>query len=539
MFSVVWVRLSVSLLASVLLTVGLSACGGGGGGSDNSSDNSLNNATPTPAVTAAASVTPSVTPTPTPISGLTSEETTLLLSQGADQLRAVTVKDTTDPMVQLGMRLFFSKSLGGTGEVACASCHHPAVGGGDALPMSVGIGAVDQNVVGVGRATATHNPKVPRNALTVFNMALWDQGLFWDSRVESLGKEVGANGSGLSGISTFESAFGVADPDAGKNLPSAQVRAPVVGTDEMKGNNSALGSTPTEIRQHLAERIGDYASGIGELNPNNWLPLFQAAFNSNASPPTLITFENIAFALGEYERSMNFVNNPWREFLQSKGSVNKLSKDQLKGAVLFFKNADQGGAGCVSCHRGPLLSDEQHHVLGYPSIGPGPAVDNGDDFGREDATGDAADRYAFRTPSLLNVALTQPYGHSGAYATLNQVINHYRNPRQTVSSFFDGGGLCQLPAFTALANCASLFLNNRANTLLAVDKLQQQQAAGVSQFKSITLSNAQAAQVLEFLQALTDPCLLDRACFGKWIPSASNPPDNNQLNAIDQNGTDL
>jgi len=34
-------------------------------------------------------------------------------------------------------------------------------------------------------------------------------------------------------------------------------------------------------------------------------------------------------------------------------------------------------------------------------------------------------KYAFRTPSLRNVALTAPYMHNGAYPTLESVVDFY------------------------------------------------------------------------------------------------------------------
>ncbi len=49
------------------------------------------------------------------------------------------------------MRLFFSTSLSEGFEVACASCHHPALGGADGLSPSIGTGAVDPAVLGPGR----------------------------------------------------------------------------------------------------------------------------------------------------------------------------------------------------------------------------------------------------------------------------------------------------------------------------------------------------------------------------------------------------
>jgi len=39
------------------------------------------------------------------------------------------------------------------------------------------------------------------------------------------------------------------------------------------------------------------------------------------------------------------------------------------------------------------------------------------------------DAYRFRTPSLRNVELTAPYGHNGAYPTLEGIIRHHVAPR--------------------------------------------------------------------------------------------------------------
>ena len=46
-------------------------------------------------------------------------------------------------------------------------------------------------------------------------------------------------------------------------------------------------------------------------------------------------------------------------------------------------------------------------------------------MGETDALEDA---YRFRTPSLRNVALPAPYGHNGAYPTLEGIIRHHLDP---------------------------------------------------------------------------------------------------------------
>ncbi|MCO7224841.1 cytochrome c peroxidase [Pleionea sp. CnH1-48] len=443
----------------------------------------------------------------------------------------------SDPIPQLGMKLFFSKSLGGDQDSACVTCHHPALGGADDLSLPVGVHAAQPDLLGVGRETENGElPPVPRNAPTVFNTALWDSSLFHDSRVESIGKEDDANGS-LSPIRTPDSNFGTADANAGANLAAAQARFPVTSAEEMKGTTFEANSDNQTIRAHLAARIGNYGVGAGELATNNWLTEFQTAFASGDSAENLITFDNIAMALGEYERSMVLVNNPWKRYVG--GELNALTDEQKEGAILFYTSVDNGGAGCVNCHSGDFFTDEQHHTIAFPQIGAGKGDGNDDDFGRERETGDNRDRYRFRTPTLLNIAVTAPYGHAGAYETLTDVVRHYVNPRGRVDDYFDDNETCDLPQFDSINNCNvnNLYPNAENNTNLALNKLQQERNAGTSLFDSPRLNQQETQQLVAFLNALTDPCVNDRSCIGQWIPdTSSDGPDNNQLNAVDANG---
>jgi cytochrome c peroxidase len=440
----------------------------------------------------------------------------------------------SEALPQLGMQLFYSKSLSGDMDTACVTCHHPSLGGADGLSLPVGVAAVEPALLGLGRENANAIPLVPRNAPTIFNIGLWDTGLFWDSRVESIGKEAATNGS-VSGIRTPDTAYLVADTNTGANLTSAQAGFPVASVEEMKGNTFESGSDNTVIRDHLAARIGGYGNAADELATNEWLVEFQQAFGSNADSGSLITFENIAEAIGEYERSMVFISSPWRDYLD--GDLSAMDDQEKAGAELFFSGVDEGGAGCGSCHNGPLLSDGQHHVVAFPHAGPGKGDTNDDDFGRERETGDAADRYSFRTPSLLNIGATGPYGHTGVYQSLEDVVRHYVNPNRAVSDFFNRGGICNTPQYRNVENCQSLYPNNADNSQLALNKLQQERNDGVSRFESPRLNNMEIDQVVAFMRALSDPCVDDRACLSEWIPDTnSQGVDGQQLNAINNQG---
>ncbi|WP_028021500.1 cytochrome-c peroxidase [Enterovibrio calviensis] len=448
-----------------------------------------------------------------------------------------TIPDINDPLATLGRKLFFSNSLSGDQDVACASCHHPMLGGADELSLPVGVNATQPEVLGEGRVDADDLPDVPRNSPTIFNMALWDTGLFWDSRVESSGKEAGQNGAG-STISTPDSGFGVADANAGDNLVMAQARFPVTSDEEMKDTTFENGSNNDTIRSHLAARIGDYGVGAGELATNQWLAAFQTGFNSSDGATTLITYDNIAKALAEYQRSMVFVNSPWQNYLD--GETDALTNLQIEGALLFFTDTTQGGAGCVNCHSGILFSDGLHHTVGFPQIGPGKNTGDDDDFGRELISGDTNDRHRFRTPSLLNIAVTAPYGHAGAYGNIERVLRHYDNPRNTVNNYFNNDRLCDLDQFENVSNCTSLYPDARSHTLDAISKLEDEQNNGTSELNNVNFDGTERAQLEAFLNALTDPCVLDRACMSAWIADeVDDNPDAQVLIATDEFGAPL
>ncbi|MCY0151234.1 hypothetical protein OEG86_02000 [Hoeflea alexandrii] len=155
-----------------------------------------------------------------------------------------------------------------------------------------------------------------------------------------------------------------------------------------------------------------------------YLELFRGADASIAAAGDL-SIVHIANALGD------FMNSEWRStdsaFDRSlAGDGSAMSPPARAGMELFF-----GKAGCASCHSGPLLSDQGFHALALPHFGPGrtrrfdPYVR---DVGRMAESDRLEDAYRFRTPMLRNVALTGPWGHNGAYATLEGIVRHHLDP---------------------------------------------------------------------------------------------------------------
>lgn len=480
---------------------------------------------------------PSMLP-PVQVNNLDAALRTLLFNNGisGDPSTNRDLPTIKDPLAELGKKLFFTKALGGAMDSACVTCHHPMLGGGDNLSLSVGVGAVDPDLLGLGRGDATGVPHVPRNAPTTFNIGLWDSSLFWDSRVESFGKELGQNGA-ASGISTPDSGFNVLDVDAGSDLVVAQARFPFTSVEEMRADLEA-GQSNAALRSHLAARLGDYGIGIGQLSNADWLSEFQTAFVSADSAENLVTFDNIVVAIAAYERSQVFVDNPWRAYVQGDNAA--IGDTEKRGAILFYTAAEQQGGGCVQCHSGDLFSDEQQHTIGAPQFGPGKGNLNNNDFGRENISGIAAERFRMRTPSLLNIAVTGPYMHVGAYEFLQQVLEHYNDPNGTVEDFFDDGAWCSLQQFDGVANCETLYPNaeqnsNEALTKVSIERKQNDPAA----LPAINLDINERNDIVAFLRSLTDPCVVDRECLAPWIPTAAEAVDEQQLNAIDVNGNPL
>jgi cytochrome c peroxidase len=468
--------------------------------------------------------------------------------------------DINDPKVQLGKQLFFAKNLGGEQSVACVSCHHPMLGGGDDLSLPVGVAAVNEfeqsshDLLGLGRFSGfeTSNlPTVPRNSPTIFNLGFNTQGFFWDSRVET------RRGGGIVTPDSPVDDQGrrLRDPNLPEDatLAAAQARFPVTSPEEMRGEFFA-DMDNQELREALTNRFNNSDDDF----TNDWSILFDDAFGDDE-----VSFDRISEAIAEYERSMVFIDSPWKNYLD--GNNEALTQQQKAGAILFFGDRQEGGAGCAGCHRGSTLSSDRHHLVAYPQMGPGKGNDSGsitsNDFGRENVSNDEEDRYHFRAPTLLNIAETAPYGHTGAYQTLEEVVSHYNNPEEAINTLFsaqqgialsdDSAPFCQLPQVQELMlknnqSCKSLFPDAYENSMAAVKHLQQARDDLVEARSPLrrmrNLSSVQISQLVSFMEALTDPCVVDRDCLAPWIVEESdraNYPDANPLIAHDKDGVAL
>ena len=435
-------------------------------------------------------------------------------------------REPPDPgLVKLGRELFFSKSLSGNMDVSCASCHHPFLAGGDKLSLPVGESAYDPDLLGPGRwhdwrasgdPKANGAPNVPRHSPTIFNSALYQRVMFFDGRLFLLEPE-GPDAGTAERHRTPDSVLLQPDPRAGRSILASQARFPVVSLQEMQGFHFGAGWSHEEVRNALIDRLRGTS---GELVGNAWLTWFREAFQApGGTAEELITFENLQDALAAYQASQIFVDNDWHAYLS--GDASRLDQEQRRGAALFFMSPEEGGAGCAVCHKPPIFSDEAFHNIAVPQFGRGIQAD-GHDFGRRGVTQREEDRFRFRTPSLLNVARTAPYGHTGAFLSLREVLEHHLDPERSISRFdFSFQNNDQL------RHVADIYANAEALTAAALEDLKRKQSLGQSALpQGLSLSDADVDALESFLHALTDPCLDDHACLSRSLPDENVPsPD--------------
>jgi cytochrome c peroxidase len=168
--------------------------------------------------------------------------------------------------------------------------------------------------------------------------------------------------------------------------------------------------------------MGHTLGGVEQkLNANpSYRTQFKKAFGAD-----VITVEMVEKSLASFERTVLSGNSPFDRYMYG-GDVKALSASAQRGLEVFRnpKKAD-----CAVCHtigdEYALFTDNKFHNLGVGvKLGmTGEPIFT--DLGRFTVTNVEADKGAFRTPSLRNVALTAPYMHDGSEKTLKEVVDFY------------------------------------------------------------------------------------------------------------------
>ena len=380
--------------------------------------------------------------------------------------------------VELGRFLFYDKILSGNRNISCATCHHPAHNTGDGLQLSLGEGGAglgDQRNAGLGASAAVM--RVGRNAQPLFNLgARQFSVLFHDGRVE-------LDPADESRILT---PVGTGLPDGLDNVLAAQALFPVLAVDEMaghRGRNDVADAVNVEdpftawrIIETRIRSIPEYVELMVDTYPH---------INTAAD----INIVDIANAIAAFT-TVEWRADKSRFDAYLRGNREALNTEERRGMALFY-----GDAGCADCHSGVLQSDMKFHAIAMPQIGPGKGhgFDGREDFGRESITGNQTDRYRFRTPSLRNVEHSGPWGHSGAYNSLREVVQHHLDPVTSLHNY-------AVPENIAPARPDLL----AKDFLVQNSPLRREAIASRNELDSQQLDDDELDALLAFLSALTD-----------------------------------
>ena len=280
----------------------------------------------------------------------------------------------TPEKIALGKKLFMDRRLSLNNTLSCAMCHVPEQ-------------AFTQNELAT--SVGFEGKSLRRNAPTLLNVALHDR---------------------------FQR-------DGAKLSLETQVWGPLLARNEMA--NGTVNAVVARI-----ESLPDYQG------------LFAQAFAGKSAGEI-----TIGQALASFERSLLAGDSRFDRWYFNRDE-NALSTSEKAGFGVFMS------ANCNACHRlderAAPFTDNRFHNTGvhaesqrraaqpislqlapgiYVEINPDSLANVSEleqnDEGRFEVSGDANDRYAFKTPSLRNVALTGPYMHDGSLATLAAVVEFY------------------------------------------------------------------------------------------------------------------
>lgn len=303
----------------------------------------------------------------------------------------------TEEKVALGDRLFHDERFSSTGTVSCATCHDVSRAFTDLegpLPLAIGI----DGLLGT------------RNSPTVVNSAYFDT-LFWDGR----------------------------SPDL-----EDQSQHPFINPVEM-------GLTDHEPILDTIREDKEYQRAFDEV------------FGVSGDK---ITMDHIMMAIATFERTLISGDSPFDRWYFG-GEEDAVDESVKRGFDVFLKDGR-----CVSCHtieqEWAIFTDNKFHNIGVgidhiedrvPELAAAFIVAKAQgldvevevltdpdtsELGRFVVTEEVTDMGAFKTPTLRNIARTDPYMHDGSIETLREVVEHYNNggflpPLEEANAYLSGG----------------------------------------------------------------------------------------------------
>src|SRR3569623_195788 len=304
----------------------------------------------------------------------------------------------------LGKALFFDARLSANGAISCATCHKPARQFQDDLPVGHGMGDGSRRTMPI--AGTAYFPF-----------------LFWDGRKDSQWSQA---------LGPLENPV---EHGAARTMVVRLVAAGYRSQYEaIFGPMPDLAGLPDHAMPQGASAVVAAWNDISPTRRND----------------INLAYANIGKAIAAFERTLTPQPTRFDSFAATLSAGNTieaytiLNESERAGLKLFI-----GKANCVSCHNGPMLTDNAFHNLALPKETLAPdagrsaayAAVQADPFNCLGAFSDARPQACtklrfmetsspdliggFRSPSLRGVALRPPYMHAGQFATLPEVLAHY------------------------------------------------------------------------------------------------------------------
>jgi cytochrome c peroxidase len=311
--------------------------------------------------------------------------------------------------IELGKKLFLETNLSGNRNVSCHTCHNTKMGLSDALPLS---------------RTEDTKGILKRHSQSLFNVGLeTNHFMFWDGRVHF-------NVSDQT-FTTPEMSFNGVDPKSkeivnvllksDQRALAAQALFPLVSREEMRGlegdNEIADAKNNLEAWDLVVKRI------TTESESARYMKLFNRAFPLDKK----MNIGHVGSSMASFMKNQFHSNgSPFHRYLA--GDNQAMTQSQKNGFMVFMERGR-----CIACHSGNTLGNNAFFAsVAVPSYGAKPFSM---DHGRSEVTGMKDEDFFFKTPSLINVSLSAPYMHNGAFRTLKEVIKHYNNVNQSIKTF--------------------------------------------------------------------------------------------------------
>jgi len=259
-------------------------------------------------------------------------------------------------------------------------------------------------------SAVAQEPITPIEPVTDINLAMAELGkkLYFDPRLSKSGF--------ISCNSCHNLSMGGTDnlkTSIGHNWQQGPINAPTVLNSSMNVAQFWDGRAA-----NLQEQAGGPIANPGEMAFTHTLalevlesiPAYVTEF-TQVFGPDCINIDQVTEAIAEFEKTLVTPDSRFDQWLL--GYTNAISAEELAGYQLF-KNS-----GCVACHMGPAMGGTSFQKMGLVA----PYETENTAQGLVAVTGEDADRFKFKVPTLRNVELTYPYFHDGEADTLSEAVD--------------------------------------------------------------------------------------------------------------------